>query len=110
MNREKFIKFRVNGEEETKIKERAEKAKMNISTFVRNCALNDKITVCDSAEIYRLNSSLRAIGRNINQIATVANSTSQIYSGDISSLREQFKKISESVLEYTKSVSGNGDS
>ena len=91
MNRNKIIKFRVTEKEEHEIRKRAEKAKMSLSDYLRKSAVMNTITVIDTGELYRLNTSLRRIGVNINQVAAVANSTKKIYSADITSLREYLK-------------------
>ena len=103
MNRNKIIKFRVTEKEEQEIRKRAEKAKMTLSDYLRKSAVMNTITVIDTGELYRLNTSLRRIGVNINQVAAVANSTNNIYSADITSLREQVNELSALVrnsLEY----------
>ena len=71
MNRDNFIKIRVSADEMSAIKHRAEAANMSISSFLRNLALNGKIILYDTENIYRFNQLMRSIGTNINQIAMV---------------------------------------
>lgn len=52
MNRDTFIKVRVSADEMSAIKKRAEAANMNISNFLRNLALNGKIILYDTENIY----------------------------------------------------------
>ena len=110
MNRNKIIKFRVTDKEEQEIRKRAEKAKMTLSDYLRKSAVMNTITVIDTGELYRLNTSLRRIGVNINQVAAVANSTNNIYAKEVSDLREQVDKIAEEVRNSLENmVQNNGD-
>ena len=100
MNRDNFIKIRVSAEEMSAIKHRAEAANMSISSFLRDLALNGKIILYDTEDIYRFNQLMRAIGTNINQIAMVVNSEKKVFKGDIDSLRREVDKISEEFHSY----------
>lgn len=100
MNRDNFIKIRVSADELSAIKHRAEAANMSISSFLRNLALNGKITLYDTENIYRFNQLMRSIGTNINQIAMVVNSEKKVFKGDIDSLRREIEKISEEFHGY----------
>ena len=100
MNRDNFIKIRVSAEEMSAIKQRAEAANMSISSFLRNLALNGKIILYDTENIYRFNQLMRSIGTNINQIAVVVNSEKSVFKGDIDSLRREIAKISEEFHSY----------
>ena len=79
MNIDNFIKIRVSADEMSAIKQRAEAANMNISSFIRNLALNGKIILYDTEYIYRFNQLMRSIGTNINQITTVVNSENKVF-------------------------------
>ncbi|MGN0667545.1 MAG: plasmid mobilization protein [Huintestinicola sp.] len=100
MNRDNFIKIRVSADEMSAIKKRAEAANMNMSSFLRNLALNGKIILYDTENIYRFNQLMRSIGTNINQIAMVVNSEKSVFKGDIDSLRREVEKISEEFHGY----------
>ena len=100
MNRDNFIKIRVSEDEISAIKQRAEAANMSISSFLRDLALNGKIILYDTENIYRFNQLLRSIGTNINQIAMVVNSEKKVFKGDIDSLRREIEKISEEFHGY----------
>ena len=99
MARKNIIKLRVSDEEDKLIRELAQKFGMNISTYIRKSAINEKIIVYDNGMIYKLNSAVRAIGNNINQIARVANSTGSVSKQDIADIQNNYtalqKKISE---------------
>lgn len=100
MNRDNFIKIRVSADEMSAIKQRAEAANMSISSFLRELALNGKIILYDTENIYRFNQLMRAIGTNINQIAMVVNSEKKVFKGDIDSLRKEVEKIYNEFHSY----------
>ncbi len=54
---------------------------------------NSKIIVIDTIPILALSEQISKIGNNINQIARVANTTSNIYENDVKELQEHIKNI-----------------
>ena len=64
-----------------------------IGAYIRKMAIDGYIIYTDTANIKEMNKELRAIGRNINQIAKRVNSTGDIYRGDITELRERVGEI-----------------
>ena len=100
MKRNRYIKFRVSNEELYNIKARAAKANMTLSDYVRTSAICGKIVLYDTEHIYRFGQELHSIGNNINQIATVANSTKSIYRQDIKDMHSNITKISDGFKEY----------
>ena len=100
MNRNNTIKIRVSDDEKASILKFAEKARMNISTYIRNSALQDKVVIIDNAALYKLLSSLRMIGSNINQIAKVANSTDALYSADMKDIRKELDTLQADVTRF----------
>lgn len=64
-----------------------------IGAYIRKIAIDGYIIYTDTANIKEMNKELRAIGRNINQIAKRVNSTGDIYRGDITELRERLGEI-----------------
>lgn len=64
-----------------------------IGAYLRKMAIDGYIIYTDTANIKEMNKELRAIGRNINQIAKRVNSTGDIYRGDITELRERLGEI-----------------
>lgn len=64
-----------------------------IGAYIRKMAIDGYIIYTDTANIKEINKELRAIGRNINQIAKRVNSTGDIYRGDITELRERLGEI-----------------
>ena len=89
MNRDMSIKIRVSPDEYLAIKSRAKTADMNISKFIRTLALNGKVILYDTKNIYRFNQLMRLIGANINQIAMVVNSEKSVFKADINNLRKE---------------------
>ena len=66
------IAIRCTDEESRRIHELAERHGLRLNDFVMRCALGKKIVVANGVdEIVR---QQKAIGRNLNQIATLANS------------------------------------
>ena len=101
MARKNIIKLRVSDEEDKLIRELAKKCSMNISTYIRKSAINEKIIVCDNGMIYKLNSAVRAIGNNINQIARVANSTGSVSKKDIADIQNNYTALQKKISEIT---------
>ena len=64
-----------------------------IGAYIRKMAIDGYLIYTDTANIKEMNKELRAIGRNINQIAKRVNSTGDIYRGDITELRERLGEI-----------------
>ena len=64
-----------------------------IGAYIRKMAIDGYIIYTDTANIKEMKKELRAIGRNINQIAKRVNSTGDIYRGDITELRERLGEI-----------------
>ena len=64
-----------------------------IGAYIRKMAIDGYIIYTDTANIKEMNKELRAIGRNINQIAKRVKSTGDIYRGDITELRERLGEI-----------------
>lgn len=100
MNRDNYIKTRVSADELSAIKKRAADSDMTVSNFLRDLALNGKVILYDTENIYRFNQLMRSIGTNINQIALVVNSEKNVFKGDIDSLRREIAKISEKFHSY----------
>ena len=64
-----------------------------IGAYIRKMAIDGYVIHPDTTNIKAMNKELRAIGRNINQIAKRVNSTSDIYREDIAELRERLSEI-----------------
>ena len=99
MARKNIIKLRVSDEEDKLIRELAQKCGMNISTYIRKSAINEKIIVCDNGMIYKLNSAVRAIGNNINHITSVAHSNGSVSKQNIGDVQNKYKALKKKKTE-----------
>ncbi len=89
-----ILNFRVTEEERTLILAKKRYCGFrSLEAYLRQAAVYEKITVCDSDEIKRTNKELNSIGVNINQIAARVNSTGNIYAEDIAFLKEKMEEI-----------------
>lgn len=93
-NKDKRITFRVSPEEHQIIASKASTAQMTVGTYVRAAALKHKIVRVEGLK--DVAHELKAIGRNINQITTLAN-MGQVNTVDLSRLTEQMNNIYEQI-------------
>ena len=100
MNRDNYIKIRVSANELYAIKKRAADADMTVSNFLRDMALNGKIILYSTENIYRFNQLMRSIGPNINQLALVVNTEKKVYKGDIDALRREVNNLRDEFHKY----------
>lgn len=92
--REYLVRFFVNEEERKIIQVKMEMAGYkNMSRFLRQATIYDKVIVYDYDTIKETNNQLNKIGININQIAARVNSTNSIYAEDVNYLKEQIKEL-----------------
>lgn len=66
-NRTERITFRLTSSELNKIENKARKANMRVSQYVRNSTLDKEIIVIK--ELEQFSKEIRGIGRNLNQLA-----------------------------------------
>ncbi len=100
--RNKNIKIRVSENELAHIKERAEASGMNISGYMRKCAVDGKIILYETKNVFGLKTALKAIGINVNQIAAVVNSTGSVYAKDIEDLKNKVQNMDIALRNYLK--------
>ena len=81
----------------------------NFRNFVLHCLVRGEIVKLDLAEIREMNTLLRRVSNNINQIAARVNTTSRVYNADIadiqtqqSALWEQQNKIIAAITKLTE--------
>ena len=96
--KDKKFAFRVNENDLSAIRTKAEQAKMTVTDYLVACALGKKIIVVEG--LPEVTSQLKAVGRNLNQLTTLANM------GRITSVRldegmEMFSKIYELLLQIS---------
>ena len=103
-DRDILIRFFVTAEEKAVIQKRMELVGLtNMSTYLRKISMDGYLINADYTYIKEMNAELSAIGRNINQIATRANSTGIIYAEDIT----EIKKKQEEIWQLQKSILSN---
>lgn len=105
MNRNIILKFRVTEKENKAIREKAEKAKMNLSRYLRTSAVNEQIALYNTADLYGFRTDIKKIGNNINQIATVVNSNGSLYKQDFYDLKKEVSELKKSIEKYLKPLS-----
>lgn len=69
----KRVEIRVSDEELSQISDKAKKARMSRSNYLRQAANNQALVIIAEDELTKLTSELRHIGNNVNQIAVLAN-------------------------------------
>ena len=102
--------FRVNEDEKYFIeKKMAAAGWKNFRSFVLHFLIRGEIVKIDLAEIREMNTLLRNVSNNINQIAARANATGSIYAADIAEIQarqcelwEQQNKIIGAVTKMTE--------
>ncbi|MCM1328003.1 MAG: MobC family plasmid mobilization relaxosome protein [Ruminococcus sp.] len=104
--RNKNIKIRVTEKELARIKERAAVSDMSISGYIRKCAVNGKIILYETKNLFGLKTALKAIGKNVNQIAAVVNSTGSVYAKDIEDLKNNMQSVERTLNEYLTPLTG----
>lgn len=85
------MSIRISEEDLQKIHHKADRAKLSLTDYVTRCCLGKQITVIEGlGEVVR---QQKAIGRNLNQLTTLANMgrISSIYLRDLS---EEYAKVS----------------
>ena len=75
------------------VERRAALAGKRATAFVRDIAMYGEIKLYDFSEYQTLAFPLRGIAVNINQIATVANSTGEVYKKDIEEITENLRQL-----------------
>ncbi len=104
-NIEKHIKF--NSDEYEIVRKKAERLKIPVGRYIRQISVQGELKIYDMKELQHLIRSFNGIGVNLNQIATVANSTKSIYQKDIEDLQEQFKYFDKVMKNYLHELEPN---
>ena len=71
MNKNKRINIRLTEKEKSLIESKAKKCNMNITKYIINSCLKDKIIIVDGLD--KVDTELRRIGNNINQLTRLSN-------------------------------------
>ena len=91
-------------EEWKTVEQRAKSVCMKTSTFIRTVAVREEINYIDIKTLAGVESALRSIGNNINQIAKKANETNSIYAEDVEILRKECDAISRTLNQYLSTL------
>ena len=102
--------FRVNEDEKYYIEKKMEAAGWsNFRSFVLNHLVRGAIVKLDLTEMREMNTLLRNVSNNINQIAARANSTGNVYAVDIADIQarqaelwEQQNKLIGAITKLTE--------
>lgn len=88
--------FRVNEDEKYFIdKKMTEAGWTNFRNFALHCLVRGEIVKLDLAEIREMNTLLRNVSNNINQIAARANATGNVYAADIADVKDRQAELWE---------------
>ena len=86
--------FRVNEDEKYFIEKKMEAAGWtNFRSFVLNSLVCGTVIKLDLAEIRKMNTLLRNISNNINQIAARVNATNRVYETDITEIQSKQSEL-----------------
>ena len=93
------MSIRISENELAVIHRKAEQAKLSLTDYVTKACLDKQIIVIDGLdEIIR---QQKAIGRNLNQLATLCN-MGRVTVADLSQMAEEYSAVSERLSEILK--------
>lgn len=75
---------------------------MKPCTYVRRIAVQGQIKKFDMRLVNEVKLELIRIGTNINQIATMVNTTNTVYKNDIENLKQEFSVLQNVVSKWLK--------
>jgi hypothetical protein len=93
-------KIYYSAEEWKRICERAEKLHMKTGTYIRKISVHGEIKHYDHAAVEKLMIAINRYGNNLNQIATVVNSSGSVYKNDVENLQSDMENIKKAVKIY----------
>jgi len=94
--------FRASDEEWEKIKTKAREVGMKPCTYVRRMAVHGEIKKYDMKIVNDFRLELIRIGTNINQIATMVNSTNSVYAKDFENMKNEFSELERIARRWLK--------
>lgn len=94
--------FRASADEWEIIKRNAKEVGMKPCTYVRRMAVHGEIKKYDMKIVNDFRLELIRIGTNINQIATMVNSTHSVYVKDFENMQTEFSKLQKVVDKWLK--------
>lgn len=95
-NRGQGIYFMVTERERELIEEKMKLAGINnMAAYLRKMAIDGYVIQLDLSDVRELNTLLRTVANNMNQIARRTNETRSIYEADIRELQERYDQLWE---------------
>ena len=82
------------------VEDKARSVYMKTGTYIRTEAVKGEINYFDLQKLGTIESTLRYIGNNINQLAKKANETNCIYAEDVDDLRKEVRRLSDTVNRF----------
>jgi short-subunit dehydrogenase len=87
-------------EEWERICERSDKLHMKPATYIRKISVHGEIKHYDLSAAEKLTLAINRYGNNLNQIATVVNSSGSVYKNDVENLQNDMMNIKRAVQIY----------
>lgn len=97
------LNIRFNDTEWEHICRQAELLHVKKSSYVRECAKAHYVLMMDQSDMNGIIGAVRALSTNVNQVARRVNSTSRVYSEDITTMKESVNAIWQ-LLSYIRSA------
>ena len=99
--RNKTITIRCTDDEYERIHNKAQRHKLSLSDFVLRSAMDKKIIVADGLD--EVAKQQKAIGRNLNQIATLAN-MDRLTAVNFQPLLDEHRKVTEMIGQLLRNM------
>lgn len=82
------------------VSKRSSKLGLRTGTYIRTIAVQGEVKVFPLKELNDVHRALNRIGVNLNQIATVVNSTGSVYQKDMEDILAEMKQLRNIVEEW----------
>jgi len=86
------------------IENKASEVSLKTGTYIKQAALNGKVTFYNVSEVAPVINALRIIGGNINQIARKANEINSIYAEDIKKMQEDYNSVCHTLNQFLSTL------
>ncbi len=86
------------------IENKAAAVSLKTGIYIKQAALNGKVTFYNATEVAPVMNALRIIGSNINQIAKKANEINSIHAGDIEKLQEEYNSVCHTLNQFLSTL------
>ena len=104
--KDKNYAFRVSEKDLEAIKQKANKAKLTVTDYITNCALNKKINVVNG--LPEVVTELKRIGNNLNQLTRLANMR-ELTVVNLSETEDRLNEIYFALTEILKEPNKNSN-